>query len=66
MAQVYKVTSYHVPVFDTSIAAMIRNLRKYCPGHQPVWTLIGPAKLAFPEMKVEIQVEAHAATAAAK
>ena len=45
---------------------MIRNLRKYCPGHQPVWTLIGPAKLAFPEMKVEIQVEAHVATGAAK
>ena len=64
--QVYKVTSYHVPVSDTGISAMIRNLRKYCPGHQPVWTLIGPAKLAFPEMKVEIQVEAHVATGVAQ
>lgn len=33
---------------DDSLGACVAGLKKYCPGHQPVWTAVGVAALAFP------------------
>ena len=41
---------------------MIRNMKEYMPNHQPIWTALGIEKLAFPDMKVEIEVSAHVAS----
>jgi enamine deaminase RidA (YjgF/YER057c/UK114 family) len=58
--QVYRIASYHVG-FDAEevLGPMIGALKQYMPNHQPIWTAIGVEKLAFPEMKVEIEVSAH-------
>ncbi|KAK8163756.1 Endoribonuclease L-PSP/chorismate mutase-like protein [Phyllosticta citrichinensis] len=58
-SQVFRVNSYHVPMSDDTLEAMVRNFKKYMPNHQPIWTCIGVPKLADPDMKVEIEVVAH-------
>lgn len=57
--QVFRVTSYHVALDNEALAAMTRNFAEWMPGHKPIWTCIGVAKLAEDEMKVEIEVAAH-------
>ena len=55
---VYSVRSYHVGMsasFDTTLALM----KSHLPNHKPIWTCIGVAELAFPDMKIEIEVEAY-------
>ncbi|PVH80447.1 YjgF-like protein [Cadophora sp. DSE1049] len=56
---VYFVRSYHLPLNDEALEAMIRGFRKYLPNHQPCWTAIGVARLGFDDMRVEIEVKAH-------
>jgi enamine deaminase RidA (YjgF/YER057c/UK114 family) len=56
---VFFLRSYHVIMDDEAVHAMIDCLKKYCPNHQPTWTALGVPKLAFEEMKVEIEVRAH-------
>ena len=58
-SQVYRVNSYHVPMNDEAMAAMVRNFKKWMPNHRPIWTCIGVPRLGDPEMKVEIEVVAH-------
>ena len=59
-AQVFRVTSYHVPrVTDEALAAMVRNFEKYMPDHRPIWTCVGVTGLGEGDMKVEIEVVAH-------
>ncbi|KAK7056375.1 NRAMP-like transporter smf-3 [Paramarasmius palmivorus] len=57
-SQVFKVRSYHIPLDDMALAGMVRNLQKWCPNHQPIWTCVGVSRLGEEEMKVEIEVEA--------
>lgn len=57
--QVYKVNSYHVPLNDAAMDAMVRNFRKWMPNHQPIWVCIGVPALAQEKMHVEIEVVAH-------
>lgn len=38
---------------------MVRNMKKWLPNHQPVWTCVGVTQLGEPDMKVEIEVMAH-------
>lgn len=57
--QVFRIVSYHIPVNDEAIAAMVRNLKQWCPNHDPIWTLLGVAKLGEEPMKVEIDAFAH-------
>ncbi|KAI4162636.1 MAG: hypothetical protein LQ342_003682 [Letrouitia transgressa] len=57
-AQVYKVRAYCVPLDAEVSEALVRSLRKYCPGHEPLLTGVGVAGLAF-GMRVEVEVEAH-------
>lgn len=54
---VYHVRSYHTDL-SVSFDLMVRKLKERIPGHRPVWTAIGVKELAFPAMKIEIEVEA--------
>jgi enamine deaminase RidA (YjgF/YER057c/UK114 family) len=56
--EVVEVTSYHVGIDPGLLDAMVELLRRYCPRHQPLWTVLGVASLARPEMLVEITVRA--------
>ncbi|KAL5313244.1 hypothetical protein ACEPPN_018977 [Leptodophora sp. 'Broadleaf-Isolate-01'] len=56
---VFSIRSYHVPCNSEAMEAMVRNLKQYCPNHQPIWTCIGVPRLAFDDMRVEIEVRAH-------
>lgn len=58
-SQVYSVKSYHVPINNEALAAMVRNFRAYMPDHQPIWTCIGVPRLGEDDMRVEIDVVAH-------
>lgn len=57
--QVFRVNSYHIPLDDRALAAMVRNFDKWMPNHKPLWTVIGVVKLGAEGMKVEIEVQAH-------
>ncbi|KAL5339129.1 Endoribonuclease L-PSP/chorismate mutase-like protein [Aspergillus crustosus] len=54
---VYLVRSYHVEM-ESSFEYVVEKLKKRIPGHRPVWTSIAVPRLAFPDMKIEIEVEA--------
>ncbi|KAJ5981766.1 hypothetical protein N7522_013394 [Penicillium canescens] len=36
---------------------MVRNIKKWCPNHQPLFTMVGVETLPFPEHHVEIEVD---------
>lgn len=56
----YKIRSYHCPPLDEKVLElMVANAKKWCPGHQPLWTCIGVPQLAREDMRVEIEVKAH-------
>ncbi|KAF6809120.1 L-PSP endoribonuclease family protein [Colletotrichum sojae] len=57
--QVYRVNSYHVPINDEALEAMARGFRKWMPGHNPIWTVVGVSRLGADDMRVEIEVVAH-------
>ncbi|EHL03757.1 putative RutC family protein yabJ [Glarea lozoyensis 74030] len=57
--QVFKVNSYHIPLSEEMMAAMIRNFRKWMPNHRPLWTCIEVPRLGEKGMIVEIEVQAH-------
>jgi enamine deaminase RidA (YjgF/YER057c/UK114 family) len=54
---VYLVRSYHTSMAD-QYPLTVKELSKWTPNHQPTWTCLGVAALAFPAMVVEIEVEA--------
>ena len=56
--QVYQVRAYIASDAAQATEAAIRNLKKYCPNHQPILTGIEVAHL-YNDMVVEIEVEAH-------
>ncbi|CAP80309.1 hypothetical protein E8E15_008283 [Penicillium rubens] len=57
--QVFRVNSYHVPINDETLQAMVRNFKKWMPNHQPIWTCVGVSRLGEDDMRVEIEVVAH-------
>ncbi|KAG5660918.1 hypothetical protein KAF25_002561 [Fusarium avenaceum] len=57
--QVFRVNSYHVPINDEAMGAMVRNFKKWMPDHQPLWTCVGVSRLGEDDMRVEIEVVAH-------
>jgi enamine deaminase RidA (YjgF/YER057c/UK114 family) len=57
---VIDITSYHVEVSEAVLGAVTESLRRHCPNHQPLWTVVGVAALALPSMKVEITANAVA------
>jgi enamine deaminase RidA (YjgF/YER057c/UK114 family) len=56
--QVIDITSYHVQLDEAVLGTMVEELRTHCPNHQPLWTVIGVASLALPQMQVEITATA--------
>ncbi|KXH30162.1 endoribonuclease L-PSP [Colletotrichum simmondsii] len=64
--QVFRVNSYHVPINDEALAAMVRNFRKWMPNHKPIWTCVGVPRLGEDDMRVEIEVVAHVPEEASK
>lgn len=59
MQSVYKLAIYYSPITEEALNETIVNLRKWFPSHRPLLTAIGVAKLALPEMHVEIEASAH-------
>lgn len=57
--QVFRVNSYHVPINNEALEAMVRNFKRYMPNHQPIWTCVGVPRLGEDDMRVEIEVVAH-------
>lgn len=55
----YRINSYHVPLNNEALGAMVRNMRKWMPDHQPLWTTVGVSRLGEDDMRVEIEVVAH-------
>ncbi|KAK7413391.1 hypothetical protein QQX98_007768 [Neonectria punicea] len=58
-SQVFRVNSYHVPINNEALEAMVRNFRKYMPDHEPIWTCVGVTRLGEDDMRVEIEVVAY-------
>ncbi|KAH6655362.1 putative L-PSP endoribonuclease family protein [Truncatella angustata] len=58
-SQVFRVNSYHVPLNNEALEAMVRNFKKWMPDHQPIWTTVGVPRLGEDDMRVEIEVVAH-------
>lgn len=56
--QVFRVTSYHIPLDNEALAAMVRNLKHWAPNHKPIWTVLGVSKMGEEDMRVEIEVVA--------
>ncbi|KAL1980884.1 hypothetical protein VTN96DRAFT_3380 [Rasamsonia emersonii] len=59
---VTRVRTYHVNLPETRdriIGLMVQNVKKWCPNHQPTWTMIGVQSLPFPEQNVEIEVDVY-------
>jgi enamine deaminase RidA (YjgF/YER057c/UK114 family) len=56
---VFRLVSYHPSLNNEAVEIMVRELKKWTPGHKPIWTCIGVEKLAEEEMKIEIEVVAH-------
>lgn len=44
---------------DESFGASVRNLKKWMPNHQPLFTVIGVKQLGSKSMRVEVEVVAH-------
>ncbi|KAL4901592.1 hypothetical protein BDW74DRAFT_170051 [Aspergillus multicolor] len=61
---VYLVRSYHVDM-GSSYDYVVEKLKTRIPGHRPVWTAIAVPCLAFPAMRIEIEVEAFKSTSQA-
>lgn len=43
---------------DRVLGRMVENLKKWMPGHAPVWTCVGVTALGYPAMRVEFEVVA--------
>ncbi|KAB2577088.1 putative l-psp endoribonuclease family protein [Lasiodiplodia theobromae] len=57
-SQVFRVNSYHVPLNNEALEAMVRNFKKWMPNHRPIWTCVGVTRLGEDDMRVEIEVVA--------
>ncbi|KAL8786853.1 MAG: hypothetical protein Q9195_008046 [Heterodermia aff. obscurata] len=53
---VYKVRSYHVGLDEEHSGAMVKQMRKWCPEHAPLWTAVGVTGLARGGLVAEIEV----------
>ncbi|XWX00658.1 hypothetical protein V2A60_008679 [Cordyceps javanica] len=56
---VFFLRSHHLPCNQEAMDTMVRCLKRYCPNHQPAWTALGVPRLAFDDMRVEIEARAH-------
>ncbi|PYH38718.1 uncharacterized protein BO87DRAFT_393287 [Aspergillus neoniger CBS 115656] len=57
--RVVKIRTYHVQLPQTRekiINLMVENVKKWCPDHQPTWTMLGIEALPFEGQNLEIEV----------
>ncbi|KAF5019542.1 hypothetical protein F66182_8448 [Fusarium sp. NRRL 66182] len=54
---VYYIRSYHTDI-DALLPLLAQALKKRIPDHRPGHTALGVAKLALPDMRLEIEVDA--------
>lgn len=59
MSSVYKLIVYYTPMSEEALNLTVDELRRWFPDHRPLFTAIGVANLALPDMHVEIEVLAH-------
>ncbi len=57
-SDVIELTTYHVDLDAGALDATAVLLREHCPRHEPLWTVLGVARLARPEMRIEISARA--------
>jgi len=55
---VISLNSYHVPLDKKGEHLMVEQMRLRMPSHHPIFTCIGVAQLAEPQMHVEIRATA--------
>ena len=56
--QVYSVRLYVTEMSEEMSRECVSAMKKWCPGHQPLWTWLGVKELALPGMRVEVEVVA--------
>ncbi|OOO04958.1 Endoribonuclease L-PSP [Aspergillus oryzae] len=42
---------------DEARETMVRHIKKFCPNHQPLFTMVGVESLPFPEHHIELEVD---------
>ncbi|KAI5302411.1 hypothetical protein KEM56_000720 [Ascosphaera pollenicola] len=57
---VFKVRTWHVPLNDEALQITSANIKHWIPSHAPLWTCLGNPRLAYDDMRVEVEVEAYA------
>ncbi len=57
--QVYRINLYLITINDEAVGALVRNLKKWMPDHQPIMTAVGVNQLGLEGMRVEVEVVAH-------
>lgn len=63
---VLQIVSYHSPMTLDGCLAIKDQVSRHMPTHQPLWTAIGVASLAMPEMQIEIEMWADVASTGGK
>ncbi len=58
-SQVFRVNSYHTDMSDEALHYTVKNLKKWMPDHQPLFTCVGVTKLGIEGMRIEIEVSAY-------
>lgn len=58
-SQVYRINLYVTDLSEATMGAWAACMQKWVSDHRPILTGVGVAKLAFPGMRVEIEVAAH-------
>lgn len=61
-----QIVSYHSPMTLDGCLAIKDQVSRHMPTHQPLWTAIGVASLAMPEMQIEIEMWADVASTGGK
>lgn len=58
-SQVYRINMYLLDLHnEEGLVAVVRNMKKWMPDHQPIMTCVGVKEL-FETMRIEIEVVAH-------
>lgn len=57
-SQVYKIVTYTTDL-QAAHERVVYNMKKWMPGHRPIWTELGVRELGLKEMRFEIDVEAY-------
>jgi enamine deaminase RidA (YjgF/YER057c/UK114 family) len=60
-SKVFRVRTYHVNLREAekeTLEHMVKEVRKWCPDHKPIWTLVEVKGLSDERLRIEVEVEA--------